>query len=299
MSNLSGARRKHHHHFFPVFQLDYFVDKAAGGVWAHDRRGRLDPNPKCLPPKAIAAEEDLYTGITSGGELSDKFETWLGQAVDGPAAAAFEPLLRGVSLTRAEMSAIARYVMARDLRTPKAQALALEHEKRAADAGLAALRRDLSGTRARIVTEGGPDFTEEELEYYLDTSEAEVTNNAFIAFIDRYLNTGAARLYAKSWLVLQAPIGARFLTSDLGIVKFRNGWHDPVPHTVAWIAKAEGWIMPLTPHFALVMAPGGDVGRTTARPRFVELVNRVLADQAEAFVFAADPLLWLKRSWGL
>jgi hypothetical protein len=293
----SGAGRKRHHHFLPVFHLKYFIDTATAGVWTHDRRGRMNPNPKCIPPLVVGAEQELYTVETEEGVLSDAYEDWLADAIDGPAAAAIPKLLDNQVLTRGERSAIAAYVMSRDLRTPKAREIVLGIEQRAADSAWAALKRDVPATRARINADGGPDFSDEEITYYLEILAPEAANGAFTAFMARHINDGARRLYAMNWLIVDALIGQDFITSDLGILKFRGGWHDPVPHALGWIAKAEGWVVPLTPHTALVVAPGGDRGRGIATPEFLSLVNRELAAQAHQLVFARRPTPWVTRSW--
>ena len=295
-------QRKHWHYFLPIFQLRYFADPAAanGGVWVHDRQQRLRPNPKCLPPVAIAAEQELYTVHGETGTKSDAYENWLAVAIDGPAAAAFPKLVEGAALSGGERSAIARYVMSRDLRTPKAQAFIMRWEQQLADAAWAALKRDIPGTRAKILSEGGIDFTEEEIGYYLETLDPEASNNAFVAFMDRHLDRGARRLFSYNWLLVRPLIGQRYIaTSDLGIVKFGQGFHNPVDHMIGWIAKAEGWVTPRTPHAALVMAPGTENGVAIATSEFLLTINTQLAAQAEALVFASQPHAWVLRSWGM
>jgi hypothetical protein len=51
--------------------LQFFADLGRAGVWVHDRRNRIQPNPKCLPASVIAAEEKLYAAVAEDGEQSE------------------------------------------------------------------------------------------------------------------------------------------------------------------------------------------------------------------------------------
>jgi len=293
----SGAGRKRRHHFLPVFQLKYFSDPSQGGVWTHDRLGRITPNPKCLPATEIGAQTELYTITKESGERSDLYETWLADKIDGPASKVFPKLLAGTRLSRQEQSDISAYVMSRDLRTPKARELAIAVENAAARAAWSVLKSDIPATRLSILKSSGLDFSEQELAEFFADFEPEAGNASFTDFISRHINDGAARLYRTTWFLLDALVGEEFITTDHGVLKFRGGFDNPVPHSLAWVGQADHWIFPLTPNTALVMEPNGQPGRGVARPEFLSTINHNLAKQADEFVFARKPMPWIIREW--
>lgn len=282
-----GDLRKHRHHYLPVFHLKRFSD-SSGCVWVHDRDGAFEPNPKLLKPAAIAAVDELYTLEEETGERSDELETWLADEIDGPSAAIFPKLISGAQLNGWERSRIANYVMSRDLRTPKARSFLLEVTRHQLGAVWDKEMADTQTIRDRILADGGPSFSDEEIAYYSSIYRPQVTDGFWHDFMIRHITGGSPRIFAKGWKIVSAPADASFITTDVGILKHRDSFQTPSPHMIGWWNNAEAWIMPLAPQTALFMAPGLIEGYANATPEYVRTINAALKQQADRFTFGSS-----------
>jgi hypothetical protein len=87
--------------------------------------------------------------------------------------------------------------------------------------------------------------------------------------------------------LLRIPPGHELLLNDVGIVKFRGSFAtEPVPFTLGWSGDCHHWLMPLSPHVALTIAPDNKYWLGTGSPGWVEAVNRRLVLDAHRYVYS-------------
>ncbi len=280
------ARRKHHHHF-PRFHLREF-EAGRDRVWQYDRLFETTENPCLVLTTRAGSLRDLYAPEVGAEPKSDELETWFDQQSDGPAAPAFRRLLSGAVLDGSERSDLARYVMAMDLRSPKAHDFLMGVTQESLERDWAALHADPEKLRSMIREQSGVEITDEVIEYARSKYRPQVAKPFWFHFMIRQINPGARRLFAYRWLVVQAPPGLEYLTSDIGIVKHIGDFTNPATHMIGWWNGAPGWVMPLSPTKALALSPDGEreQGAADATPAFLEQFNRTMVAQAHRFVYS-------------
>lgn len=248
----------------------------------------MTENPCLVLTKRAGSLRDLYAPETGDEPKSDELERVLQQHIDGPATHPFRQLLRGTVLDPAERSDFARYVMALDLRSPKARDFLMSATQQALERDWAALHADPEKLRRVIWEQSGRQLTDEAIEYARSTYRPLVAKPFWFHFMMRQIGPGARRLFAYRWLVVQAPPALEYLTSDIGIVKHIGDFTNPVEHTIGWWNQAPGWVMPLSPTKALALSPDGECeqGTAEATPAFLEQLNRTMVAQAHRFVYS-------------
>lgn len=274
------------HHYFPQFHLNYFA-QADTKLWTHDRRTRFKPNPKAIPLARLAAEAGLYDDDHPEGGL-EGIEEWLADHVDGPASTVIRKVVAREDINAHERADLGRYVMSRDLRTPATRDFIMDRAQKQFEVECVARMSDTTAIRTAIRADSGIDIPEDQIAALAGLYRPTVTKGFWLDFLQRHSDAAAPRLLGMGWTLFHTDDGAQFITSDIGIVKFRGGWDRPVPFAPGWWIYAEAWLMPLTPKLALAMAPGLLPNQKLAGRPYVDVVNRTLAAQSSAFTFAHD-----------
>lgn len=289
-------RAKRHHHF-PKFHLKEFANEN-GLVWQYDRRLAMAENPSEVSPKDAGVVSYFYAPGVGEDPKNDAYENWLANDVDTPASDALRRLIIGEDLDASARTSMARYVMSMDLRTPKAKDFLLGITQE----GLDQYWSDKETVKRDFLKATGVKISNEELEGALAEYKPEVAKPFWLSFMVEHLDRGGERLWNCEWMILRAPDELEFLTSDIGIVKYRGDFSNPVKPKIGWWNRASGWVVPLAPHRALALQPARSPGlvSATAWPHFLKRLNRKMAVQAYRFVYSRQRhdhvLRWLRHS---
>lgn len=272
------------HHYFPQFHLAYFADDERR-LWCYDKLGRLNPNPKRIPPASLAAEARLYDDDAPDAAL-EGVEEWLAGAVDGPASTPVRKIVAKQDITSTEREDLGRYVMARDLRTPATRDFVMRVAQDGLEAEYDARTSDTAAMRAAILADSGVELSDEDIGQLAAEYRPAITKGFWLDFLKTQTVRALPRLLAKGWTLIHAEEGTEFLTSDMGILKHHGAWDRPGPNTPGWWTNADGWLMPLTPRLILAMAPGLLPQEKLAQRVYVDEFNRSVVRYAREFVFA-------------
>jgi hypothetical protein len=281
---MAQSRKPRLHHYFPQFHLAYF-SQADSRIWAHDKRGQLKPNPKLIPPASLAAEAHLYDDNAPDSGL-EGVEEWLANAVDGPASKVIRKIVEKQQITAVEREDLARYVIARDLRTPVTRDFILGDAQNRIEADYDERMNDAKSIRAAIMADSGVDISEADITRLSKLYRPIVSKGFWLEFMQTHSTKALPRLLAKGWTLFHADSDCEFVTSDLGILKHLGAWDRPASNMPGWWNNADGWLMPLTPKLILAMAPGQKPQEKLAQRAYVDVFNRSVAKKAERFVFA-------------
>lgn len=283
---MPGQAKPRVHHYFPQFHLSHFADDG-GRLWCYDKAGRIQPNPKRLPPSALAAEARLYDDDAPDAAL-EGVEEWLAQVVDGPASTAIRKVVEKQDITRVEREDLGRYVMARDLRTPSTRDFIMTAAQAGLEAEYDARTSDTTALRAAIVDDSGIELSDDDIRALAAQYRPVISKGFWLDFLRSQTARALPRLLAKGWTLIHAGDGTEFLTSDVGILKHHGAWDRPGPNAPGWWTDADGWLMPLTPKLILAMAPGLLPQEKLARRAYVDMFNRGIVTYAREFVFGSS-----------
>lgn len=289
-------RRKQH--YIAKFHLRRFGPNDAQ-VWQFDC-AQVGRPPVLVSVNDAAAQRDLYAPGEGDEPKSDVFEQWLDVNIDGPAAPAFVKVIEGLELNGSERSAVARYVLTLDVRTPRAREFLLRHAQRGLQAHLDERLADVEAGIKSIKEADGIDLTVEEYEELRRKNpvDVEVTPAFWLNFVSRNLSTGARRIFEYQWVLAEAPSGLEFVMSDIGIVKYADGFYTPRANMLGWSNQTNHWFLPLTPKLGLAIGPGRYprvTGSGTATRDFVKAFNRSLVFGASRWVFCRQPFDFVGR----
>jgi len=249
--------RESRDHYRPVLHLRHFADES-GLLWANDRSGTAAPFRQIAPN--VGFEKGLYTIVEPPDGDPGALETWLAAHIDGPAANALEKLSADRPMTNADRSAVAAFIAAQDMRTPRAKDQVLRIYR----AGLGDQWEQWRANPAEVADAIAVDFgtrpAESELLEMLNEYQIVVTPNAWLDSFASWVNKGGRRLYGMRWLRAYAPAGEEFITSDVGIVKCGGRVDAFLEWEMGFIGGRDIWVFPLTAEVCLVIAPQGGPG---------------------------------------
>jgi hypothetical protein len=186
--------------------------------------------------------------------------------------------------------ALARLIVAQDMRTPTVRDLLLGMFQR----GLEGEWRDVvAKSLAALQMDTSPEAIDAVSEMY----SPRVTNAVWLDYLRSNIASAARRLAERPWTVLTAPAAYEWLTTDIGILKFSGGFEHPAPPGLGWTPGRDHWLFPVNPHVALAIAPVSAPARAEARPAWLKMVNHRLALDANHFVAARSRADFVLRWW--
>jgi hypothetical protein len=221
----------------------------------------------------------------------DSVEVWLDQQVDTPAAPPIRALVGGASLADLspdELSALAKFIAAQDMRTPIVRDLLVpELSRGAAEAGgdARAAQRAL-GRRGRVFSLAHIERVSQELQPYLRAQG----KAGWLKYIEDQLPSATRNVTARTMTVLDAPEGHEFITSDVGIVKAVGGFASPAVWEGGTIGGRFSWLMPLCPARGLAVTDAALPPPPPLTESGLAGVNRQLLLDAREFVYARGPI---------
>jgi hypothetical protein len=201
-------------------------------------------------PGATAYREHLYTRV-EGDQLTDEFERWLDRKIEGPAAESLHKARTDAKMTPDDWRHLIRYVAALDVRTP---ARYVEMTRRWEEQMPALLNQTLTGAVATLEearqsgtplphgqhpnAEALPLRVTSHIEPGADLGElrAEVVvgRGLWLFQIRHILDSTVKALLRHRWVILRAPAGLEWITSDNPVVRlnyysdgnydFQGGW---------------------------------------------------------------------------
>lgn len=281
------------HHFLPVFLLRNFA-RADGLVFVYDRE--KDWQVRRDIPENLAREKYLYAPEVSDEDgrdpKDDFFETWLADEIDAPAAPAIRRLVAGAGvsdLTSAEAHAVADFIALLDMRIPAVRDRLVPQFNAAALTGISDNKQTI-----KALKESGHRVSLGKIKKTVRRQREEIARElAKPGWLDFMKNTRRlARLNIKDrrWLMLEAPGGLEFCTSDLCSVKAVATLLEPVawePGTSMWRSH---WLIPLSPLRALAITPKEWPGELSASADLVVAVNRQFIRDAQRYIYARSKL---------
>jgi hypothetical protein len=276
-------KRSKYHHYRPTLHLRHFAD-ARKRVWVYDRQGAFEPCQQRITE--LRGENYLYAPEIGPDPRDDAWEQWLAREVDAPAAGPLRKALRNENLSGPERSALSGFIAAQDLRTPRARATVLQLFQAGIDDWYTGLASDLSRLRSEILETTGTEYSDEELQLYLETYTPQVTKPSWLDFMGGNLNRAGERIYYMGWRVVVAPPKFEFLTNDVGIVKFFGTFSQPVSYVLGWAAGRDHWLVPLSAQIALALAPADRGPPRQGKPEWIQRVNRQIVKDAWRFVYS-------------
>lgn len=285
--------RRKRHHFIPRFLLQNFTD-GARRIYVHARDDEWTPRQTTVDRAGL--ERYLYApgpGIESDRDpTDDTVEKWLDKEIDTPAAPVIERLTSGApiaDLSPDECHALANFVAVLDMRTPAVRDL-LVPEFHAAAVGAIS---DTALTR-RELRKQGIHATKREIRQreagYGKPAAAGMAKPAWLSYIQESRGLARMNVKARRWLMIDAPNGTEFITSDLGIAKSRLGPLSPDPWAMGTALGLAHWVVPLSSRRALTVTPAGYPELLSPSRELVVATNRRLCRDARRFVFSPHPL---------
>lgn len=280
------------HHFLPQFYLKGFTGDD-GLLWVYDRE--RDEFRK-QQPKDSAVQKDYYTYTDKDGVKHFDIEQMLSM-VEGEASGPLAKLDAGDPISEDERSWVAQFIAFLMLRTP-------ETEKRVnemVDGFMKLYNRvafpDVESVRVAFEKFSADTGTplkktpEEMFEFF--KSEAftvEATQSYRLKlFLESSMGIAPA-IFGMHWLVLHAPNGKHFITTDAPFqVRMPTQINHPKWMGVGVLSPGAEKLLPLTKSTALVIAhPGQTLSHHKANGDAMRRFNLTLTRSAEEFVYARD-----------
>lgn len=283
---MAGRRR---HHYVPRFYLDKFVDRSTipPRLWIYDKvRGAIEPS----TPSDAGAEKHYYAFKKDDGSRdSAAFEEALSKA-DNEAAPVLAKLLESHQLTPAERECFSRFLALTMVRGPVYRG---NFERmNAAIVKRLTQRRARAGAFDDILKRGAA--AGEKLRQILDAGdfEVDVLPQISLPIIGQALGRFAPVFERMSWVLITAPAGHRYVTSDNPLT-YMDPTHDPrSPYGVGLMTAAVQVAMPLSTDVALITGwddeHEGSLGVLPGEGAWVEDINVRTVVRAERFVWAAE-----------
>lgn len=259
------------------------------------------------PPARVAYQQHLYSRVLSG-ELSDDFEHWMGEEVEGPVDLVLTKIERERTLAPADWQVLLRFYAASQARTPAYFLRKLPHWEKTLQGEIEkALRSTVEKLESQAVDGQGTEFKPGQefggielpmrvrvnREAGIIEAEVAACRTLWLAEIKRLATITAPKILTQHrWSILRPPDGRRWMTSDdpaVGVslsfdgsvLRMGTGWM--VPNTVL--------LMPLDPYHLLYTVVGQRtrLKYTTMDPSSAELIQRCLVLRAHRLVFAVEP----------
>ncbi|WP_370289081.1 DUF4238 domain-containing protein [Nocardioides sp.] len=280
------AKSTRHQHIVPRAYLRGFAD--AGNQVVVWRRGQQSE--QRLHISNVAVRKDFYNFSMPSGAKSDALESWLGQAIESPAA----PLLKALRTTTgpldvatSDSTVLARFVAAQLLRTPT-----VAGHMRDIDDHLRPLLHTLEILRAAGLS--AADLTAAEMAEWqaagsrmAQAHTAAGGENSRLRTIMRTFDGFATALGGRRWSVL-ATSDHLLITGDAPVVTlspFETGWRGLLP-------PGAPVLMPITPSRLLVGEEHPLSKEHILRPEFAFAVNRQIAVNADDAIIKAPGTDW-------
>lgn len=239
-------------------------------------------------PREIGFENHLYAPTAQSGLAADAIEDWLATEIDSPAAPAIERLLAGDPLDPRARTAIARYLIAQDVRTPRARDVILEMFQNGLDHEYASWSEspDLLGEQIRERT--GRIIARDEMLALLASYRIEVTVDAWLDFLQSQIERAHHQLLIRAWSIIEAPAGEQFITNEGGVIKCIGASMTPAPWALGFIGGRDTWIIPVSPDVALHISPATISVRGVVKAPWLCALQERAWNDAVRYVVARD-----------
>ncbi len=295
-------------HYVPQSYMRRWGVDASKNVWAY----------RTLVPRAgyrvwdltstrgIAVRRDLYTSVAGGAE-SDRIERWLNREVEIPGGPVLDKLCRGEKLTGRDRRALARYIVALEVRNPvgysehvtQVSALlqmelheALEQSvRRIEDAVLAgrpvAVPEFVPGHSIDVRVGADPESDDDRVTVDVNVT---VGRESWLDNIEYVVNDVSRLLEAHDWSVLRPNPGWVWFTSDHPVVRLLRA-QDGSFNFQRWAGVGTEILFPLSAHAMLYTKIGSVAPKASDTASLDETVffQRVIARRAHRWVIGHHP----------
>ncbi len=280
-------QNKARHHFLAVHYLRRFT-APDGLLWLYPLDGSA---PRRVHPRNAAVERYLYASEVGERPHDDILEEVLAETVDGPAAPALERLINGDRMLPEHRAAVALYIALQELRVPAFRDqhsanveqmfrvvtnILAEHPdhvgEKAAEYGLPSLQV-LAGLRA--IKDG--------------RLRLAATKVSWLDSLFKVARDTAPLIAQLLWIVVEAPPGFEFVTSDCPVVKVPTDRSISPLYAGGWVSPSAEGTLVLDPGHVLVMKAmkaKGDTGRRKGALAWCNNVNSRTVAQAYRYVFS-------------
>ena len=278
-------------HYLPQFYLKSFADEE-GLVWTYDR---VKQQYLRLPPKVIAAENDLYSLSTADAKARTSIEAMLANLVEGPVVPVINKLTPAYRPTQTELEYLAMFVSFQKVRVPgvleQINTAMKEFGKEFTRSSFATRQRVAAGYEAmRLETGEALDVDPEKLVEFVQSGQWDISieRHAILAMMLDLAVEMAPTVASLNWTFLFAAQGRAFITSDVPFVVVPpQGWAKDAGVGIATPGALK--YLPLAPGVCLRMGEPGDGRRTRiVDGAVVRTTNANVAANSERFIFAKN-----------
>ncbi len=285
------------HHYVPEFYLKGFCRD--GMLWMHDR---AENTYKRLSPEILGIKKNFYAFTDEDGRRDVSAEKKLSR-VENSAAPVIRKLEAGQQITFEENCDLALFVALMSYRVPDFE----QEHKEWHDTVVKAIHKQMfpsvEAVKAQISRQGkDPDdeAAQNIFEMIQDETYDVVTNKPYYIaqILDLGLNT-AQQLASMSWLLIHAPEGAAFITSDdpFLLVPPRDYNPDNTPYGVGIVTSGAHKRVSLTQRLYLcIQDEGSEMPTWQADKRAVRAINEDTAKSHRRFLFGRDEALLRKAA---
>jgi hypothetical protein len=271
------------HHAVPRFYLERFA-KDDGLVWLHNVENVTAVR---VNPKDAIVEKYLYSPEVGQNPKDDSFEKFLAERIEGPAAPCLERLANGEEISSEDRQRIALFIAYQEYRSQYMRDMVTGFVTEIARDFVDVSLQNRDYMKSAFEKMGRP-ITDEKL---AEMTEAwnrggvavEATKIAWLHASRNCIEIGLM-LYKMPWLVVEAPDGVEFLTSDTPIVKVLTDRNVPEMYAGGWLSPSAESTFALDPRRILVIRPDGKEGRAEGPRAWCKDVNSRLIGQARRFV---------------
>jgi hypothetical protein len=209
------------HHFLPEAYLRRFADER-GDLWVLDRKQGVV---RRQSPEVTAAEREMYTLESEGGERDRSVESALADFVDGPGQQALRVLDEGGPLGGEDAGKLAIFVSALYFPTPAFR----EQHRQLAEQMRDSLISDGVEAAVKPLPESHPEAQRlraangvcaDELLAMFNAlrNERRPYQSAFVRMMAKLVPIVAEAIHGLEWFILSAPPGKAFVTCDAPVI---------------------------------------------------------------------------------
>jgi uncharacterized protein DUF4238 len=280
-----------------VNYLARFTDPG-GFLWQYE----LDSGRVCrLAPKDAGVEKYLYAPEVGPEPHDDTMEVALAEEIDGPGSACIGKLIAGDSLTQEDRAQFSMYLAVMERRIPaqrdnvhRTVARSIRIQMQLLAAHPEALKAHVRDFLAR---EGEP-YTEErfqEVWEFMARGEAPPPSKAYWLNILAASDDTAHTIETLRWLIVTAPDGVEFITSDRPIIKVLTSRDVPAIYGGGWLSPSAESTFVLDPSHCLVLTPDGPEGRIKGTPTWCRGVSVRTIALANRFVYSRSRPIYAEK----